>query len=148
MTAAPTPGAMAATHALAFAPSRPWQAEEFAALLEAPGSFATGDAACFALVRVIADEAELLTIATHPEHRRQGRARACMETWMAEATARGAMRAFLEVAADNPAAQALYLAMGFAETGRRPGYYPRPGRPAVDAVIMSCGLPSGQRTET
>ncbi|MDF1717672.1 MAG: GNAT family N-acetyltransferase [Antarcticimicrobium sp.] len=148
MTNAPTPEAMAATHAAAFAPSRPWRAEEFSDLLATPGCFATGDAACFALVRAIAGEAELLTIATHPEHRRQGRARACMGAWLAEAMSRGASRAFLEVAADNPAARALYRAMGFAETGRRPGYYPRPGRPAVDAVIMSCALPQGQRTET
>lgn len=141
MTAAPTPEAMAETHAAAFAPSRPWRAEEFSDLLATPGCFATGDATCFALVRVIAGEAELLTIATAPEHRRQGLARARMANWMAEAAARGATRAFLEVAADNPAARALYGAMGFAETGRRPGYYPRPCLPACDAVVMSRDLP-------
>ena len=141
MTAAPTPEAMAETHAAAFAPARPWRREEFSDLLATPGCFSLGDAACFALVRVIADEAELLTIATDPAHRRQGLARARMVAWMAEAATRGATRAFLEVATDNPAARALYRATGFAETGKRPGYYPRPGLPACDAVVMSRDLP-------
>jgi ribosomal-protein-alanine N-acetyltransferase len=43
---------------------------------------------------------------------------------------------FLEVAADNPAAIDLYVAAGFAEVGRRRGYYSRRGYPAVDALIM------------
>lgn len=147
MPAPLTPETMAQTHALAMQ-SRPWRAEEFAELLALPGTFALGDAACFALVRVIADEAELLTIATHPDHRRQGLARACMAAWMAAAAARGAVQAFLEVAEDNAAALALYQAMGFARSGLRPGYYPRPGGPAADAVIMTRPLPQGQHTKS
>ncbi|TDK42431.1 GNAT family N-acetyltransferase [Antarcticimicrobium luteum] len=139
---------MAMTHAAAFRQSRPWRADEFAALLSLPGTFALGDSACFALVRVIADEAELLTIATHPDHRRQGRARTCMAAWMAEAARRGAAQAFLEVAHDNAAALALYEAMGFHRSGLRRGYYPRPGAVAADAVLMSCRLPSGQPAES
>ena len=140
MAAPLTPEAMARTHAAAMQ-SRPWRAEEFAALLSHPGTFALGDTACFALVRVIADEAELLTIATHPGHRRQGLARACMAAWMAEAAARGAAQAFLEVAHDNAPALALYQAMGFSRSGLRPGYYPRPDAPAADAVVMTRALP-------
>ena len=143
-----TPEDMAATHAAAFTQSRPWRAAEFAALLEGTGCFATGDATCFALIRVVADEAELLTIATHPNRRRQGLARACMSAWMAEAAARGADHAFLEVAADNAPALALYAALGFARTGMRPGYYPRPEGPAADAVLMARRLPRGQRDES
>lgn len=143
-----TPEAMARTHAAAFTQSRPWRAEEFAALLEFPGTFATGDATCFALVRVIADEAELLTIATHPDHRRQGLARACMTAWMEEAAARGAVQAFWEVAEDNAAAIALYDVMGFVRGGQRPGYYPREDGPAADAVIMTRNLPSGHHTKS
>lgn len=146
MTAQLTPAQMAATHAAAFTQSRPWREDEFAALLAHPGIFAVGDAACFALVRVIADEAELLTIATDPDHRRRGLARDRMARWMAEAAARGATRAFLEVAADNAPALALYAAMGFARAGRRPAYYPRPEGPAADAVVMTRDLPSGQPT--
>ncbi len=131
---------MAATHAAAFVQSRPWRADEFAALLDSPLTFALGDARCFALVRVVADEAELLTIATHPDHQRQGLARREMARWQSAALARGAQTAFLEVAADNAPAQALYAACGFAICGTRPGYYARKEASAVDAVLMQRNL--------
>lgn len=137
-----TPEQMAATHAAAFTQSRPWRAEEFADLLSMSGTFATGDARCFALIRVIADEAELLTIATHPDHQRQGLARACMADWQAEAATRGATRAFLEVAADNLPARTLYQNCGYERVGLRRGYYPRPGNAPSDAILMTCELTS------
>jgi ribosomal-protein-alanine N-acetyltransferase len=138
-----TPDQMAATHAAAFAQDRPWSAAEFADFLAQRLCFVTGDPRCFALVRVLADEAELLTLATDPEHQRRGLARAVMAGWMAEAGRRGAARAWLEVAADNAAAVALYAAMGFAVRGRRRGYYRRHGLPAVDALVMACDLHAG-----
>jgi len=148
MTAPLTPAQMAATHTAAFTLSRPWRAEEFGALLDQPGTFFVGDAACFALGRVIAGEAELLTVATHPHHRRRGLARDRMTWWIGEAAARGAAHAFLEVATDNAPALALYAATGFARAGLRPGYYPRPQGPAADAVVMTRALPLGHRTES
>ena len=45
----------------------------------------------------------------------------------------GAERVFLEVRADNPAAQTLYADLGFAPVGLRPHYY-QPDD--VDAVVM------------
>jgi ribosomal-protein-alanine N-acetyltransferase len=47
---------------------------------------------------------------------------------------------FLEVAEDNAAGQALYLALGFAEIGRRPAYYGKPGLARKDALLMSRNL--------
>ena len=135
-----TPDDMASTHAAAFTASRPWSAQEFTDLLAARGVFCIGDARCFGIVRVIADEAELLTLATHPEHQRQGHARALMDRWMAQARQKGATTAFLDVAADNAAAIALYERSGFAETGRRKGYYARTDAPTVDAVLMQRSL--------
>ena len=133
----PTPEQMAATHAAAFTQSRPWRADEFRDLLAMSGCFATGDADCFALVRVIADEAELLTIATHPGTQRRGLARALMEAWQEQAVARGATQAFLEVAADNAPALALYATAGFSRNGLRRGYYSRPDGTASDAILMA-----------
>ena len=37
---------------------------------------------------------------------------------------------------DNAAALALYSRSGFAEAGRRRGYYHSPGNPPVDALVM------------
>lgn len=136
MISPPSAAAMASTHAAAFTQSRPWSEAEFAAFLNSPLTFAVGDARCFALVRVIVDEAELLTIATHPDHQRQGLARAVMTSWRQMASQRGAATAFLEVAADNGAATDLYRACGFSVCGNRPGYYRRQNAPSVDAILM------------
>lgn len=132
---------MAATHASAFTQSRPWEEHEFADLLRYPGSFATGNSDCFALIRVTLDEAELLTIATRPDRQRRGLASSLMVQWQALAYERGARRAFLEVAEDNPAAIALYRHTGYDSCGSRPGYYRRSGGKPVDALIMARNLP-------
>jgi ribosomal-protein-alanine N-acetyltransferase len=47
---------------------------------------------------------------------------------------------FLEVAEDNAAARRLYESYGFKQIGRRPGYYKRPGGPAMAALTMRCNL--------
>ena len=138
-----TPEDMARLHKAAY-DDRPWSATEFAGLLSAKGVFVTGDPRAFALVRVLLDEAELLTIATHPDHRRRGLARALMDDWQAQAADRGATRALLEVAADNTAAQALYRACGYTVDGQRKGYYDRRGAPPADALLMSRALTAGQ----
>lgn len=131
-----TPLEMARLHAAAAA-DRAWSATEFAALAESPFTVVAGDARSFALGRVIADEAELLTICTDPAFRRRGLAARRLAEFERLARWRGASQGFLEVAEDNDAARALYLAAGWRETGRRHDYYGRSGALAVDAVLMS-----------
>ncbi len=128
--------ALAATHALAFDNTRSWSADEFRTLLADPSVFLTGNADAFVLGRVVLDEAEILTLATHPDLRRQGRARVVLEEFTNEAAKRGALTAFLEVAADNIPAISLYLGTGFAEIARRRGYYRKIDGSTVDAVIL------------
>ena len=128
--------ALAATHALAFTDTRSWSADEFRSLLADPSVFLTGNAEAFVLGRVVLDEAEILTLTTHPDLRRQGRARVVLEEFTNEAAKRGAVTAFLEVAADNIAAVSLYLSAGFAEIARRRGYYRKTDGSTVDAVIL------------
>ena len=135
-----TPAEMAALHARAFDWPRPWRSAEFADLLSHSGCFACGDFRAFALVRVTLDEAELLTIATDPDLRRQGRARALMTAWHEEARKRGATQAFLEVAADNQAAIALYQGHGYVKSGVRRGYYRKQDGSLADAIVMTCAL--------
>ena len=82
-------------------------------------------------------DSDIQTIALDAAHRGSGRGRALLRALLAEAAERGAHEVFLEVRADNPVAQGLYLSEGFAEIGRRAGYY-QPDD--VDAVIMRLDL--------
>lgn len=132
-----TPQALAALHAAAFPDARPWSAREFGDLLAASGTRLHGDARGFLLGRIVADEAEILLLATHPDHRRQGIAAANIAAFHAAARDAGARRIFLEVAADNAPARAAYAAAGFLESGRRRGYYPRASGPAADALVLA-----------
>jgi ribosomal-protein-alanine N-acetyltransferase len=132
-----TPEALARLHQKAFLTTRPWHAAEFESLLRSPHVYLFAREHGFALIRVVAGEAELLTLAVDPEHRRQGIASALMHDWM---IASEAGSAFLEVAADNQPAIALYAGHGFEICGRRAGYYRRKDAEPVDALLMQIAL--------
>ena len=135
-----TPEALARLHALCFTRPRPWSAAEFDALLKGPGCFLVARETGFVLGRAVAGEAELLTLAVDPAHRRQGAGCRLVAGFEAEAARRGADTAFLEVAASNAPARALYRAAGWDEAGVRRGYYRDPGGPAEDAIILARAL--------
>lgn len=139
---APAPDAamMARVHAAAYRLDRPWSLQEFASLLDSPHVMALGDRRAFVLARIIADEAEILTIATDPAYQRLGIARDLLVQFHAAAQARGATRAFLEVASDNLPAQALYALTGYRAAGRRRAYYARAHGSAADALILQRDL--------
>lgn len=134
------PEDLARLHAACFTTPRPWSAAEFSDLLASRFVFLETAPAGFVLGRVIADEAELLTIAVDPAARRQGTGSALLAAFCHGAAARGAATAFLEVAADNGPARALYARGGWAESGRRRGYYQPPGGAPVDALILTRAL--------
>ena len=131
-----TPEEMAQIHAAAFSTLRPWSATEFANLIDQPGTIITGDDRAFALLRVTLDEAEVLTIATTPAHRRKGLARTALQLAEQSAQAKGAAAIFLEVAEDNIAACALYAQAGYAQVGRRPDYYLPKDTAPVAALVL------------
>jgi ribosomal-protein-alanine N-acetyltransferase len=131
-----TPAALARLHAACFTTPRPWGEAEFAELLTTSGAFLLTRPGGFLLGRVIADEAELLTLAVDPDHRRAGIARALVGAFHADVKARAARTAFLEVAEDNTVARALYLATGWIESGRRKAYYHCPDGTLRDAIVM------------
>jgi len=98
-----------------------------------------GQAAGFALSRVVLDEAELLLLAVQPAQRRFGVGRTLLTAVADEARTRGATRLHLEMRDGNPAAH-LYGAAGFNEIGRRKRYYRgRDGSP-FDAITLACRL--------
>lgn len=133
---------LAALHASAF--ERPWSASEISKMLGNPTTFAllaSEDAPQgFAIAWVVADEAELLTVAVAPQVRRRGVGAELLTGALKTIRAHGAHSLHLEVAEDNAAARALYRKFGFENAARRRGYYPRPGREPSDALIMKLVL--------
>jgi ribosomal-protein-alanine N-acetyltransferase len=129
--------AMAAVHGASF--DEGWSADEIRAVLGGPGGFGLvardSGLIAFVLARAIAGEAEVLTIAVEPGRRRQGAGRGLIEAVALHASALGATSLFLEVAAENASALALYQAAGFAQVGQRPAYYRRPGGAATALVL-------------
>ncbi len=131
-----TPQDMARIHAAAFVQDRAWTAQEIADLLASPFVTHLAEPQGFTLTRLIAGEAELLTLAVDPAAQRQGIGRRLLQRWM-NGLETQADTAFLEVAADNTAAIALYTSAGFRQTATRRGYYQRKDAPSVDALILS-----------
>lgn len=127
-------------------PSDAWSSETMAAELAGPhGAYfvdeVDGDVIGYGGIRALpgGTDADIQTIAYDAGHRGGGRGRALLRALLAEAMSRGAREMFLEVRADNPAAEGLYRSEGFEEVGRRPHYY-QPDD--VDAIVMRLDLRS------
>ena len=105
--------------------------------------FAAGpDHGCvgFSLCRAAGPEVELLLVAVRPGWRGTGVGSRLIDAAIADAAARRAEEMFLEVREQNQAALALYQSRGFAEVGRRPGYYAGPGGQRYSAITMRRSL--------
>lgn len=129
---------LAALHAEAFAAA--WSEAEFADLLQQAGVFAVEEADGFILMRVVLDEAEILTLAVRPQARRAGLGGRLVGQAAVRAAQAGALRLFLEVAEDNVAARALYERAGFAQIGRRKAYYAAADGGRTDALVLGLDL--------
>jgi len=93
----------------------------------------------YAVMSVIAGEAQVLNICIDPDVQGQGLGRRLMAHLVATAWKRDADTVFLEVRVSNLAAYALYSSMGFNEVGMRPEYYPAAdGR--EDAMVLALSL--------
>ena len=118
-----------------------WSAASIAGLLSQPGVFALkAKGAGFVLVRVAADEAEIVTVCVLSGLRGQGLGRRLMHAAAEKAASQGATALFLEVAEDNEAAKAMYAALGFLQVGKRKAYYSG-GSTSGDALVMRRDLP-------
>ena len=130
--------AVAGIHAASF--DRPWGLTEFERLLAEENSLAhvaaSAAAEGFALSRLAADEAELLSIAVLPRRRGEGIAGRLLAAHL-EALALNRVRTlFLEVEEGNAPAIALYRRRGFAEVSRRDAYYRKADGSAATAIVM------------
>jgi ribosomal-protein-alanine N-acetyltransferase len=91
----------------------------------------------FAVASLLAPQAELESIAVAAESQRRGLARRLVAALAADLRPARIMEVVLEVRVSNLPALALYRALGFTESGRRPRYY---SDPVEDAVLMRLGI--------
>lgn len=95
-----------------------------------------GDIVGYAGLMCIEPVADVQTIAVVPEFEGRGIGSALLTRLIGEARLRGAADVLLEVRADNPRAQQLYVRFGFEQIHVRRRYY----RDGVDALIMRLQL--------
>ena len=122
-----------------------WSADSMAQVLAMPGAKgwlleARSMPLGFVLARFTLDEGEILLTGIHPAARGQGHGRRLMEAAIAAAREAGIARLFLEYAAPNAAAAALYRGLGFAQIGRRRGYYADAAGQRHDAITLALEL--------
>ena len=134
---------LAAMHAEAF--DTGWSADEFAKLLAMPGAKVViaseyDEPAGFVLSRMVLDEAEIITICTRPVAQRRGVARSLLNHLFTDLLADGITQVFIEVAASNQAARALYDVSGFKQAGQRANYYKHADGSMDDAIVMRRGF--------
>ena len=133
---------LARLHAGSFA--HPWSVVTFESMLAdraihahvAEGRGTTG----FILSRVVADEAEILSVAVDSRARRGGVGRLLVDANIDALVLARTRQVFLEVDAGNRAALALYARLGFAQIGTRAGYYRGSDGTRQDALTMRLDL--------
>ena len=86
----------------------------------------------FILGRIVGSEAEILNLAVEQGFRRTGIATELVKTMLERCEKSGCGRVFLEVRESNRGGIAFYERLGFAQVGRREGYYREP----VEAALV------------
>ncbi|GJM03489.1 MAG: acetyltransferase [Rhodomicrobium sp.] len=137
---------LANLHKSAF--QRGWGAHDFALFLQDKHMRLTGafpskrhDPAGFLLLRVVADEAEVISLAVSRRHRRKGLGAGLMDMAIDELYDEGVKTLHLEVDEKNRAAVRLYEQLGFDIVGERKAYYPSDkGSAGNNALIMQLAI--------
>lgn len=122
-----------------------WSENSFAEVLAMPGGrgwlLARDELPIgFLLARFTLDEGEILLTGIMPDAQRRGHGQRLMEIVIASARDAGVVRLFLEYAAGNDAAAQLYDRFGFADVGRRAGYYRGAAGTRTDAITRALNL--------
>ena len=112
-------------------PHKPWSADDFRDLKKSGCEIIMSENG-FIVYRIVADEAEIITIGVNPEMRRNGIASAMIGIIEKTIKNQGVKKIFLEVASNNNPAKKLYENLGFTTVGIRPKYYD-----GIDAILMT-----------
>jgi [ribosomal protein S18]-alanine N-acetyltransferase len=120
---------------------RGWGEGEFEAMLSERNTLVHrlrmgGKIIGFAVSRMAADEAEILSIAVAASHRGRGLSNNLLLTHLGHLAGRGVRTVFLEVEENNQPARRLYQRAGFAVAGRRERYYRQANGEQLNAVLM------------
>lgn len=118
--------------------SDPWSENSIASELENPLALwlvaeKNGAVAGYVGSQTVMDETDMMNIAVHPDHRRQGIAEALIEALIAVLKLKGSRSLTLEVRVSNENARRLYEKLGFCQAGIRKNYY---RNPREDAIIL------------
>lgn len=130
---------LAALHAASF--HRGWGEDEFEDMIRSDNTVvhrltARRSVIGFAISRIAADEAEILTIAVASNHRGRGLSKTLLSTHLGYLAGRGVRTVFLEVEENNQPARRLYDKAGFTIAGRRERYYREAGGQELNALVM------------
>jgi ribosomal-protein-alanine N-acetyltransferase len=90
----------------------------------------------FAVSRMAADEAEILSIAIDAAYRGRGLSRDLLLTHLGHLAGHGVRTIFLEVEENNQPARALYERAGFSVVGHRERYYRQASGEQLNALLM------------
>jgi ribosomal-protein-alanine N-acetyltransferase len=136
--------AVANLHAKSF--YRGWPRQDIEAYLLDPDTptlvacDARRNIAGFAMLRILGDDVELMTIAVDRKYQGKGVGEALLKACFEDLMMTPARRMILEVAADNPSALRLYQKLGFDKINERKGYYARPDGLPATALVMARNL--------
>ena len=116
----------------------PWGSHEFTTALGATQTIflvaeESGAVAGYAIAVAVADEAEIMNLAVHPDRRKHGIGSRLLDAAVEEVKSRGAAQIYLEVRESNDAARRLYASRGFDEIAKRKRYY---RDPVEDALVL------------
>ena len=120
--------------------SEPWSEESLGYMYSSPHAYAvacidsqSGKLAAYGGLEYVLDEAELTNIATHPDFRRRGCAKAVTDALERFVRLHGVKRIWLDVRISNEPAICLYRKLGFEDAGVRRHFY---RFPTEDALLM------------
>ena len=117
--------------------SSPWSEESLKLLLdEKNAGFVAeidGITVAYGGIVTVLDEGQITNIATHPDYRRRGLAKAIMEAIDLFSAENGIVYLSLEVREQNIAARSLYVSCGWQEAGVRKNFY---SKPLDNAIVM------------
>lgn len=134
----PDVAALVELHAASFQPS--WKESDFNGMFMIAHTVAFVAQEGFAVVRLIAGEAEILTFAVNPQARRRGIGGALIASLKEWLKTNKAETVFLEVRQSNLPAINMYVKAEFTSISERKDYYSNPDGSRESAIVMRLAL--------